>query len=316
VKAFVIDGYGGPDRMRLGELPEPAPKKGEVVVAVVASSVNPVDWKIRAGQLRFLSGSKFPRALGTELSGVVDALGPGVTQWAVGDAVYGMTVTALGRPGAHAERVAVPATALRRKPDGIDHELAAVLPVAALTALSGLRMCGEVAGRSVAVVGATGGVGHFALQIAKARGAQVTAVCRAANADKARSLGADTVVDYRARDFTRENERFDVVFDAWGGLGFGKAARALTARGIYVTPLGMPWTVVRSLVQNALGRKRLYIGNVRTQPEDYAEIERLVLSGAVRPRIDRVVPLARAGEAFAASERGGVAGKIVVRVGA
>jgi len=315
MKAFVIDGYGGIERMRLGELPEPVPKKGEVVVAVVASSVNPVDWKIRAGQLRFISGSKFPRALGTELSGVVHALGPGVTPWAVGDPVYGMTVTALGRPGAHAERVAVPAAALRRKPDGVDHEQAGVLPVAALTALNGLRLCGELAGRSVVVVGATGGVGHFAVQIAKARGAQVTAVCSAANADKACALGADTAIDYRARDFTHEDARFDVVFDAWGELGFGKAARVLTGRGVYVTPLGMPWTILRSLVQNTLGRKRLYIGNVRTEPEDYAEIERLILSGAVQPVIDRVVPLAQAAEAFAASERGGVAGKIVIRVG-
>ncbi|MBI5546112.1 MAG: NADP-dependent oxidoreductase [Deltaproteobacteria bacterium] len=314
MRAFVAERYGGPEVMHLGELAEPSPGKGQVVVAVRASTVNPVDWKVRAGQLRLLSGSRFPRALGTDFAGVVHSLGTGVTGWAVGEAVYGLTVTALGRPGAHAERLAVPASDLRRKPETLPFEQAATLPVAALTALHGLRLCGELAGKAVLVNGATGGVGHFALQIARARGARVTAVCSAPHAARAAELGAADVLDYRARDFTREAARFDVIYDAYAKLGFGAASRALTPKGRYVTPLGLPGVVLRSLFQNLLGGKRLLIGNVRTKPEDYAEIEELVRSGAVRPLIDRVLPLDQAAEAFAALERGGVAGKIVLRI--
>jgi len=289
MKAFVIDGYGGPERMHPGDLPDPSPCKGEVVVDVVASSVNPVDWKIRAGQLRLISGSRFPRALGTEFAGVVHALGAGVTGFAVGDPVYGLSVTAMGRPGAHAERLAVPASALRRKPKDLPFVEAAVLPVAALTALNGLRLCRDLAGKAVLVNGATGGVGHFAVQIAKARGAsRVAAVCSAAKADFARGLGADVVFDYRTDGLARSGERFDVVYDAFGHLGFGAACRLMAPRGAYVTPLGLPVTFLRSLWQNLVGRRRLIIGNVRTEPEDYAALEAMYVEGTLRPRIDRV----------------------------
>lgn len=315
MRALVIDGYGGPERMRLGDLPDPTPGKGEVVVDVVASSVNPVDWKIRAGQLRFISGRRFPRPLGTELAGVVHALGAGVKGWTVGDPVYGLSVTAMGRPGAHAERVAVPASALRRKPTGLPFIEAATLPVAALTALNGLRLSGDLAGKAVLVNGASGGVGHFAVQIAKARGAaRVVAVCSAEKAGFARGLGADVVFDYRTDDLARSGGRFDVVYDAFGHLGFGAACQLLTPRGAYVTPLGLPTVMLRSLWQNLVGRRRLIIGNVRGEPEDYAAIEGMYSAGALRPHIDRVVPLEAGVEAFAALEGGGVAGKVVVRV--
>ncbi|MGC4120039.1 MAG: NADP-dependent oxidoreductase [Myxococcales bacterium] len=315
MKAFVIDGYGGPERMRAGELPEPTPRKGEVVVDVVASSVNPVDWKIRAGELRLISGSRFPRPLGTEFAGVVHSLGAGVSGWAAGDPVYGLAVTAMGRWGAHAERVAVPAGELRRKPAALPFAEAATLPVAALTALNGFRLYGDLGGKTVLVNGATGGVGHFAVQIAKARGAaRVAAVCSAAKADFARQLGADVVFDYRTDELARSRAQFDVVYDAFGHLGFGAACQFLAPRGAYVTPLGLPTVLLRSLWQNPVGRRRLIVGNVRTEPGDYEAIEAMIAAGSVRPRIDRVVPLEKAAEAFAALEGGGVAGKVVVRV--
>ncbi|MBI5610494.1 MAG: NAD(P)-dependent alcohol dehydrogenase [Deltaproteobacteria bacterium] len=314
MQAYVFDNYGGPETMHLGSLPDPVPGKGEVVVRVRASSVNPVDWKIRSGMMRLISGRKFPRALGTEFAGDVAALGPGVVGWSVGDPVYGMSVTALGRNGSHAELVAVSAKALRRKPDFLSYEQAATVPVAALTALHGLRLAGDVNGKAVLVNGATGGVGHFALQIAKFRGATVTAVCSAKNAHHAQALGADRVLDYRAVDFADAPERYDVVYDAFGAKGFASARRALTPDGVYVTPLGMPAVILRSLWQNLVGRQKLLIGNVRTEQQDYAEIEAMLASGAVRPLIDRVVPLAQAGEAFAASEGGGLAGKVVITV--
>lgn len=231
MKAFVARQYGTAEVMHLGELPEPVAAKGEVVVAVVASTVNPVDYKVRSGELRPISGRRFPRALGTEFSGTVAALGAGVSGWSIGDAVYGMAVTALGRDGAHAERVAVPAEALRRKPSELSFDLAATLPVAGLTALHGLRLCEDLKGKSLLINGATGGVGHFALQIAHHRGARVTAVCSAANAALAKRWGADEVLDYKAGDITQGNRRFDAIYDAHGHLGFGNARKILTPQG-------------------------------------------------------------------------------------
>ena len=296
------------------ELPTPEPRPDEVRVAVKAIGVNPVDWKIRAGDMRILSGRTFPRALGTDFAGVIASVGPGVSGWSVGDAVYGMTVTALGRPGAHADRLAVPASALRRKPENLTFDVAATLPVAALTALNGLRLAGPLDGRSVLVNGATGGVGHFALQIARARGARVTAVCSAANMGLAQALGAAEVFDYRASDITQMPARYDVLYDAFGAMPLGAALRLLTDRGVYVTPLGMPAVMLRSIVQNLLPGKRIRVGNVRSEPEDYAAIEGLLGSGDVRAVIGLTFPLERTGEAFAAAERGGVQGKVVIQV--
>lgn len=314
MRGYVIDRYGGPEVMRLGELPEPTARAAEVVVAVRASTVNPVDWKIRAGELRLLSGRRFPRALGTDFAGVIDRVGPGVSGWSVGDAVYGMTVTALGRPGAHAERLVVPAASLRRKPDALSFAVAATLTVAGLTALNGLRLAGPLEGRSVLINGATGGVGHFALQIARARGARVTAVCSAANGPLARELGADEVIDYRSHDVTTAPARYDVIYDAFGGMALTPALGILERQGVYVTPLGLPRVTLRSFFQNLLPGKRIRIGNVRTEPEDYAALEALLAEGRVRVVIRQTFPLAQAAEAFAAAERGGWPGKVVLTV--
>lgn len=318
MKAFVAERYGTAEVMHLGELPEPVAAKGEVVVAVEASTVNPVDYKVRSGELRPISGRRFPRALGTEFSGTVAVLGAGVSGWSIGDEVYGMAVTALGRDGAHAERVAVPAEALRRKPSELSFDLAATLPVAALTALHGLRLCGDLKGKSLLINGATGGVGHFALQIAHHRGARVTAVCSAANAALAKRWGADEVLDYQAGDITQGNRRFDAIYDAHGHLGFGNARKILGPQGIYVTPLGLPKVLAQALWQSVRHRlgagQQLLIGNVRSLPEDYAELEALIRAGAVQPHVSLALPLTEAAAAFEACERGGLAGKAVIRV--
>jgi len=200
VKAFYATRYGGPEVMSYGDLPDPSPGRGEVLVAVRASSVNPVDWKLRAGEMRLVTGGRFPKVFGFDVAGVVAALGPGASHLAVGDRVYGMVPVWMRRDGAHAERVAVAARRLRPIPEGWTFEVAASLPVAALTALNGLRQCGELAGRSVLVNGATGGVGHFAVQIAAVRGAKVTAVCSARNAARARDLGAVEVLETEAAE--------------------------------------------------------------------------------------------------------------------
>jgi NADPH:quinone reductase-like Zn-dependent oxidoreductase len=314
MKAFLANAYGGPEVMSLGDIPEPVPHQGEVLVAVKASSVNPVDWKVRSGALRFMSGRRFPKVYGCDLAGVVRALGPGVTGFAIGESVYGYTPVMFGKQGAHAEQVTVAVGHLRRMPNTVSFEQAAALPVAGLTALNGLRQCGDLNGKSVIVNGATGGVGHFALQIAKARGAVVTAVCSARNKERATSLGADRVVDYRVQDFTREGKRYDVVFDAYAKLGFAAASRALTPRGFFATTLPSPRLFISALLQKMFKGKQIVFANLRDKPEDYDALEQLIATGRIVPVIDKVFSLEQAAQAFAAQEAGGMVGKLVIRI--
>jgi NADPH:quinone reductase-like Zn-dependent oxidoreductase len=314
MKAYIARSYGGREVMMLGELPDPVPCRGEVVVAVETSSVNPLDWKVRDGAMKLLTGFRFPKVYGCDVAGIVHALGPEVTGFSVSDLVYGFAPIMLGKPGAHAEKVAVAAKHLRRLPTGINFEQAAALPVTALTALNGLRKCGDLTGKTVVVNGATGGVGHFALQIAKARGAKVTAVCSGRNADRAKSLGAEAVIDYKVEDFTRKPEHYHVVFDAFGQVGFNAASRVLLPRGIYVTTLPNAALVGRSLWQKVRGEKAIAFANMRDKQEDYAELESYIAKGSVAPVIDKVFSLDQAAEAFALQEAGGCVGKIIIRI--
>ena len=191
---------------------------------------------------------------------------------------------------------------------------AAALPVAALTALNGLRLAGARAGGRVLVNGATGGVGHFAVQLAKARGAEVTAVCSARNADRAEALGASRVLDYRAQDFWQEPARYDFVFDAHASAGYARASRALAPGGAYAATLPTPALMVRSVVSSLLPIGRGYVANMRGEPEDYEELERLLAAGRVRPIVEHAFPLAEAAKGFALAEAGGVVGKVVLTV--
>jgi NADPH:quinone reductase-like Zn-dependent oxidoreductase len=263
---------------------------------------------------RFIPGQRFPRPLGTEFAGVVDSVGEGTSGFAPGDRVYGTTFIFFGGAGSHAELVTVAAKRLRRMPEWLPFEEASTLPVAGLTALNGLRLAGERARGRVLVNGATGGVGHFAVQIARARGATVTAVCNASNADRARALGATTVLDYRTQDFTAMPERYDLVLDAHANVGFGRASAALAPGGAYASTLPTPGLMLRSALGPFLPLRRAYVAEMRGLPEDYAELERLLKAGQVRPIVEHVFPLAEAAKGFALAEAGGVVGKVVLRV--
>jgi NADPH:quinone reductase-like Zn-dependent oxidoreductase len=314
MKAFYATRFGGPDVMRYGDLPDPAPRRGEVRIAVHASSINPVDYKLRGGAVR-LPGQSFPRPFGTDFAGVVDAVGEGAGSVQAGDRVYGGVVTMFGRNGAHAEMVTAPIGRLRRIPEGLGFVEAAALPVAALTALNALRLGGARAGKRVLVTGATGGVGHFAVQMARARGAEVTAVCGAAHADRARALGAQRVIDYRAQDFTALPDKWDLVLDAHGGAGWSRASSVLAPGGAYASTLPTsPALLLRGLLSAYLPIGRGYVANLRALPEDYADLERLLSAGQVKPIVEHVFPLAEAAKAFALAEAGGFVGKVVLTV--
>ena len=313
--AFAARGYGGPEVMEIAALPDPVPGPGEVVVDVHAASVNPLDWMLRNGYFRPRAGKDFPRVFGADFAGTVKAVGEGVQGFAPGTPVYGDASPLDGEQGAHAERLVVPASRVHPIPQGLSFEQAAALPTAALTVLDGFWRCGSVHGKRVLVNGACTGVGHFAVQIASARGARVTAVCSEAQAEDALVLGAADVIDQDQEDFTQWKQKYDVVFDAHGGLEFEAASRVIVRGGHFVTTLAVQSIGLMARLRQFLGGPRRIVAVPRGRAEDYAVLARLIAAGRVRPVLAIVFPLERAQEAFAAQETGRAMGKVIIRVG-
>ena len=320
MKAAAIDGYGGSERLAVRDLPDPGPPgSGQVLLRVRAAGVNPIDRKIRNGSMRLLLPARFPLVLGYDVAGEVVEIGPEVTRFQPGDAVFG-GVDVIRQGGSYAELALAREAALAPKPQALSFEEAAAVPMAALTALQALRDKGELAaGEKVLVNGASGGVGHFAVQIAAALGARVTAVASAKSFDFVRSLGADEVIDYEEEDFAGREQTWDVIFDAVSNHTYADC-EAVLARdgGIYVATLGGPKLMI-SIGLTALGglfgqrrRARLILGKYRA--EDLAVLARMVEQRKLRPEIQEVFPLEEIRKAHELSESGHVRGKIVVRV--
>jgi NADPH:quinone reductase-like Zn-dependent oxidoreductase len=317
MKAAVIDGYGGSERLVVREVPRPAAGDGQVLVRVRAAGVNPVDWKMRAGRLRFLRRARFPLVLGFDVAGEVEAIGPEVTLFEPGDAVYGYLDNPHG--GGYAEYAVGGETALAAKPAALSWEEAAALPLAGLSALQALRDKGALAaGERVLVNGAAGGLGHLAVQIAKALGARVAGVASAANLDFVRQLGAERAIDYRAVDFTAEDATYDIVFDVVANRSLRECEPVLAEDGVYVTTLPGPAFAVQAVLAAARGlfgegrRARLVIG--RPSGGGLAVLSGLVERGLLRPVVGTVLPLADVRRAHEASETGHGRGKIVLGI--
>jgi NADPH:quinone reductase-like Zn-dependent oxidoreductase len=317
MKAAVLDGYGGAESFSVREVAAPTVGPGQVLVRVRAGSVNPIDWKIRQGKLRWLLPARFPLVTGYDLAGEVEAVGPEVTRFAPGDAVYGM---ALGRHGgAYAELALARESALAAKPPSLSFEEAAVVPMAGLTALQALRDLGELAaGERLLVNGGSGGVGHFAVQLGAALGARVTAVASGRNQDFLRELGAETVFDYERQDFTREEGEYDVVFDVASTRDYRACDYVLAEDGgVYVATLPSPsrvfWAVLTGLGRPLGGRRRAGIVSVRPRAADLDLLAHLIAQGKLRPVVAEAFPLEELGRAQAAAERG-VRGKVAVSV--
>ncbi|MER5869609.1 NADP-dependent oxidoreductase [Streptomyces sp. NPDC002044] len=306
MRAVVVSKWGGPEVLVETQAERPEPGMGEVLVRVHAAGVNPVDWKTRE------SGALIPwgpvPAVGWDVSGTVEAVGPGVTLYRAGDEVYGMPRFPQ-QAGAYAEYVTAPARHFARKPASLDHVQAAALPLAALTAWQALvDTAGVTAGQRVLVHAAAGGVGHLAVQIAKARGAYVIGTASAAKHGLLRELGADEVIDYRTTDFEDVVSDVDVVIDAVGGDNGRRSLKVLKAGGHLVTlpgPDGVPdgadgVHAVWLLVEPDLGGLR--------------EIAALADRGLLKPLIEAVLPLEQAAKAHELGERGRTTGKIVLTV--
>ncbi len=258
MKAIVYHNYGSPDVLRLEEVQKPTLEENEVLVKVHAASVNALDWHLLTADIflvRLMTGGVLkPKGtrLGADVAGRVEAVGRNVKQFRPGDAVFG-DVFGYGY-GSFAEYVSAPESALTLKPANLSFEQAAAAPLAAITALQGLRDRGQIRpGQKVLIQGASGGVGTFAVQIAKVFGAEVTAVCSTRNVDQARSLGADHVIDYTQKDFTQNGQRYDLIFAANGYHPLSAYKRALTPQGIYVMAVG---TCLHFRLESRLARFR------------------------------------------------------------
>jgi NADPH:quinone reductase-like Zn-dependent oxidoreductase len=316
MRAVVHDRYGPPEVLRIAEVPSPSPKPNEVLVRVYATTVTRSDCGFRGADpffSRVFTGLRRPKQpiAGMELAGVVEAVGDEVTEFAVGDRVFGL------RSGANAELVCVRAQGpLTHIPEGMSFEDAAALSDGASIANACLQAAGVREGQSVVVYGATGSIGTAGVQLAKALGAEVTAVCDTERVDLVRSLGADVVVDYTQEDFTAKGATYDVVFDAVGKHSFRRCRRALKPGGTYIsTDLGFLWHVPPlALVSRFVGDKRVRLPIPKYVKEDVLLVKRLVEEGRYRPVVDRRYPLEQVVEATRYVETGQKTGNVVLTV--
>jgi NADPH:quinone reductase-like Zn-dependent oxidoreductase len=320
MRAAVYRRYGGPEVIELAELPSPSPGPGELLVRVHAAALNPRDVVLSRGKLRLLTRPGFPKRLGHDWAGEVLSAGAGVRGVAPGERRFGMIDVT--RTGALAEEIVVRVGESAPMPAGLSFTEAASLPLASLTALQALRDEGAVApssiggrGARVLLHGASGGVGVFAIQIAKRLGAHVTTTSSSRNLELCRSLGADVTLDYAERDPTTLDERFDVFFDVFGNKRFALARRVLSPRGRYVQ------TVPSGRILLDVLRTRLSPGPsarlvvVRSRAADLALVARWVEEGALRPVLDRVLPFAELRSAFAHLGTKRARGKVVLDLG-
>ncbi|MFE0510890.1 NADP-dependent oxidoreductase [Streptomyces sp. NPDC058964] len=306
MRAVVVEQWGGPENLVAREVERPEPGLNEVLVRVHAAGVNPVDWKTRAGGA-LIEWGELP-AVGWDVSGTVEAVGPGVGVFRPGDEVFGMPLFPR-QAGGYAEYVVAPARHLALKPAGLSHEEAAALPLAALTAWQALVDTADVRpGERVLVHAAAGGVGHLAVQIAKARGAYVIGTASAGKHDLVRQLGADEVVDYRATRFEDAVSDIDVVLDGLGGETAERSLKVLRAGGRLVTLPGP------DDVPAAPDEVRAVWMLVEPDHLGLREIAALVERGALKPVVETVLPLEEAAKAHEIGERGRTTGKIVLTV--
>ncbi len=326
MKAIVYHDYGSPDVLKCEEIEKPTAGDNEVLIQVRAASVNPLDWHLMRGKpyiARLLFGLRKPRLTrpGVDVAGQVEAVGRNVTQFKPGDEVFG------GCRGAFAEYVCARENKLALKPANVTFEQAAAVPVAALTALQGLRDKGRIQpGQKVLINGAAGGVGTFAVQIAKSFGADVTGVCSARNVDMVRSIGADHVIDYTQEDFAQSRQRYDLMLDNVGNRSLSDYRRVLPSKGILVLNgggslgqnegrgIGPLARSIAALVLSPFTSRKVVTFLASIDKDDLVVLKELMEAKKITPVIDRCYPLSEVPEAIRYLEEGHARGKIVITV--
>ena len=325
MKAIVYQDFGSPDILRCEEIDKPIPGDNEVLIKVRAASVNPLDWKLMKGGpfiVRLLLGLGKPKIKrpGVDVAGQVEAVGRNVTQFKAADEVFG---TCRGAFAEYATSQSVPGmkSVLVRKPANVTFEQAASAPVAALTALQGLRDKGRIQhGQRVLINGAAGGVGTFAVQLARSFGANVTGVCSTRNADTVRSIGADRVIDYTKENFTQSGQRYDLVLDCVGNHSLSACRRVLNPKGILVmvgAPNDIPVTsllarLIRAFLLSMFGSRKMRFFIAKVNQKDLTILGEFMGTGKVTPVIDRRYRFSEVREAFRYAAEGHTRGKLII----
>ncbi len=323
MKAIVYEEYGSPDVLELKDVEKPTPKDDEVLIKIYAVSVNAADLHLLRADpflVRLSSGLLKPKneILGSDIAGRVEAVGRNITQFKPGDEVFG-DISGCGW-GGFAEYVCVSESALALKPTNLSFEEAAAVPMAAVTALQGFHYAGQVRpGQKVLINGASGGVGTFAVQLAKTFGAEVTAVCSTRNLAQARSIGADHVIDYTKEDFARNGQEYDLILATNGDRSISDYRRALSPKGVYVQTGGSMAQMSQTMLQgpwiSMTGSKKMgNMGVAKPNQKDLLIMKGLLEAGKVKPVIDRCYPLSQVADAIRYLEEGHAQGKVVITV--
>jgi NADPH:quinone reductase-like Zn-dependent oxidoreductase len=308
MRAIVYHTYGSPDVLKLEEVQKPVPQDDEVLVKVLAASVNAADWHYMRGKpflARLVNGLQKPKntKLGADVAGRVEAVGRNVTQFQVGDDVFGCIP--IHELGSFAEYVCAREDALALKPVKMTFEQAAALPLAASTALQGLRDKGQIQpGQTVLINGASGGVGTFAVQFAKSFGTEVLGVCSTRNVDMVRSIGAAHVFDYTQEDFTKSGETYDVIFDVVGKSSFSRSVRSLKHNGRFLLANAGLSQIVRGRWTSMTSSKKVIVGTASQKTEDLQFLKELIEAGKIQSVIDSRYPLEQIAEAHSYVEEG------------
>lgn len=313
MKAIAYQQFGNTEVLQTVDEPKPVAHAGEVLVKVKAVSINPMDWKIRKGEMKLMSGSKFPRHTGVDFAGVVEEAGASVTIVKKGDAVFGVVKNNM-KDGALAEYVVIPATNVWLKPEAINFAQAAVIPIVGAAAFTALQKMGNIsASTNILINGASGGFGMFLLQLLKQRKGNVTAVTSSKGLVAAKRWGANSVLDYTAENVLQQNVDYDVVMDLSGKMSYANAKQIMKRKALFLNPTPKPIDIPLSIIKNVFRNKKHVVILSKPSAENMNALIAAV-NGGLEIEVSKVFPFSGSKEAYQYAEKGGVIGKIVIEI--
>ena len=313
MKAIAYQKFGNTDVLQTVEVSKPSVQSNQVLVKVKAVSINPMDWKIRKGEMKLMSGSKFPKNTGVDFAGIIEETGSAVTNFKKGDEVFGV-VKNMMKEGALAEYVAVPSSLIWKKPSLISFAQAASIPVVGFGAATALKKMGNISTQTkILVNGATGGFGMFLLQLLKQKGANVTAVANTNTIEFAKKWGATSVVDYTKQNVLSQKNTYDIVFDLSGKMGYANAKQIMKPKALFLNATPKPIEIPTSLFNNLFtGKKHIVI--LSGPSASNMELLLKAINAGLQIEVNKVFPFAQTKEAYQYAERGGYVGKVAVEI--
>ena len=314
MKAIITKNYGSVDVLSIENVDLPAIQEDEILIQVKAASINPLDWRIRTGEMKIMTGKTPPKILGSDYAGIVNKIGKNIKKYKIGDEVFGLIDIVKVKEGTYAEYVKVKENDLCIKPRNSSFEESASLPLVSLTSYQALVNVAKIKeGSNILINGCTGGVGSAAVQIAKAFGHKTTGVCSTNNIDFAKTLGVDSVIDYKKENVLSKKEKYDVIFDTVGNLKFSKSKKILKTRGVYITTAVTLSAMIFNPITNIFRSKKSKLVIVKPNSENLNEIKKMVEKENLKGIISKVFNFNDIQKAHILSQKGGVCGKLVLK---